>query len=98
MEILQILKVNHIPLSSPLDLRSNPALRPQLQDVVRRAVAFQPAAATVSQPGAVSDTPGWTPPRPAAAQRLQELNSLRTIEAITEEEYAEKRRRIIAEI
>ncbi|TVZ02081.1 hypothetical protein EAS64_31335 [Trebonia kvetii] len=29
---------------------------------------------------------------------MQELNSLRAMEAITEDEYAEKRRRIIAEI
>lgn len=68
----------------------------QLQDVVRRAAARQPSPVSVAQPEAVSDTPGW--PRPSAAERLQELNSLRSMGAITEDEYAEKRRRIIAEI
>jgi len=32
------------------------------------------------------------------AQRLHELNSLRAMEAITEDEYTEKRRQIISEI
>ena len=54
MEILQILKANGIPLNSMVDLRSNPALRQQLQAIVRRAAAQQaprraaaPAAAPV---------------------------------------------------
>jgi hypothetical protein len=99
MEILQILKANNIPLGGPLDLRSNsPALRQQINEVVRRAAAAQPSPAFVARPGAVSDTPEWTQERPSAAQRLQELSSLRALEAISEEEYAEKRRRIIAEI
>jgi hypothetical protein len=100
MEILQLFKANNIPLSSPLDLRSNQnlALREELRAVVRRAVASQPFPASVAQPGAVSDTPGWTPPRQSAAQRLRELDSLRAMEVINEDEYAEKRRQIISEI
>jgi Short C-terminal domain len=38
------------------------------------------------------------PPPPSAAQRLQELETLRATGAITESEYAAKRQRIIAEL
>jgi hypothetical protein len=98
MEILQILKANNIPLSGMLDVRSNPALRQQLQAVVRRAAASQPAPASVAQPGAVSASPVFTPPKPLAAQRLQELETLRVMEAITEDEYTAKRQQIISDI
>ena len=98
MEILRLLKDNNIPLDGPLDLRSDPALRLQVQDVVRRAAAAQPSPVFAERPETVSDTPGWAPPRPSAAQRMQELNSLRAIAAISEDEYAEKRQRIISEI
>lgn len=39
MEILQILKGNNIPLNRMVDIRSNPALRAQIQAVVRRAAS-----------------------------------------------------------
>jgi hypothetical protein len=92
MAILHILKDNHIPLTSPLDLRSaSPALRQQLQDVVRRAAVAQPSPAFAAGPG-------FAPPRLSTAQRLQELATLHANEAITDEEYAEKRRQIISEI
>lgn len=88
MAILQILKANNIPLTSPLDLHSaNLELRHQLQDVVRRAAAARPSPAFASGP-----------PRQSASQRLQELAGLHANEAITDDEYAEKRRQIIAEI
>jgi hypothetical protein len=87
MEILQLLKANGIPLTSPLDLRSaDPALRHQLQDVVRRAAAVQPSPAFAAGP------------RPSAAERLKELAGLHANEAITDAEYQEKRRQIISEI
>lgn len=99
MAILHILKGNRIPLTSPLDLRSaNPALRQQLQDVVRRASAARPSPAFASGPGFAAGAPGFTPPRPSAAQRLQELAGLHANEAITDDEYAERRRQIISEI
>jgi len=92
MEILQLLKDNGIPLTSPLDLRSADAsLRHQLQDVVRRAAAVQPSPAFAAGPG-------FAPPRPSAAQRLQELAALHANEAISGAEYAERRRQIISEI
>jgi hypothetical protein len=98
MEILQILKANNIPLSGMLDVRSNPALRQQLQAVVHRAAASQPAPASVAQPGVVTTSPVFTPPKPSAAQRLQELETLRVMEAITYDEYTAKRQQIISDI
>jgi hypothetical protein len=89
MEILQILKANNVPLNRMVDIRSNPALRQQIQAVVRRAAQQQ---APVEQPT----------PAPAqhqsVAQRLQELEALRTSGTLTEQEYATKRAQIISEI
>jgi hypothetical protein len=98
MEVFQILKASNIPLNGTLDLRSNPALRQQLQAVVRRAVASQASPGSVVQPGAVTDSPVFTPPKPSAAQRLQELDTLRVTEAITADEYDRKRQQIISDI
>jgi hypothetical protein len=99
MEILQVLKANNIPLTSSLDLRSaDLALRRQLQDVVRRAAAVQPSPAFAAGPGVVPGTPGFTLPRRSTAQRLQELAGLHANEAITDDEYHERRRQIISEI
>jgi len=99
MEILQLLKANRIPLSNPVDLRSaDPGLRRRLQDVVRRAAAAQRSPAFSAGSEVIADTPGWTPPRLSPAQRLQELAGLHANEAITDDEYAERRRQIISEI
>ena len=89
MEILQILKANNVPLNRMVDIRSNPALRQQIQAVVRRAVQQQAPAA---QPAPVA-----APPQ-SVAQRLQELETLRTSGALTEQEYTAKRAQIISEI
>ena len=99
MEILQLLKANRIPLTNPLDLRSaDPDLRRQLQDVVRRAAAAQRSRSFATGPGIITDTPGFISPARSAAQRLQELAGLHANEAITDDEYAERRRQIISEI
>ena len=99
MEILQLLKANRIPLTNPVDLRSaDPGLRRQLQDVVRRAAAGQRSRAFATGPGVITGTPGFISPGPSAAQRLQELAGLHANEAITDDEYAERRRQIISEI
>ena len=66
MEILQILKANNIPLNRMVDIRSNPALRQQIQAVVRRAVQQQAPAA---QPAPVAA------PQQSVALRLQELET-----------------------
>ncbi len=94
MEILQILKANNVPLNQMVDIRSNPVLRQQIQAVVRRAAEqAQAAPAGVGQPAA----PVAAPEKPIA-QRLQELETLRASGAVTEEEYAGRRARIISEI
>jgi len=96
MEILQILKANNLPLSQAGDLRSNPALRQQIQAVVRRAAEQQaPAAAPAPAGGPASVV---TPPQAPIAQRLQELETLRASGALTDQEYSARRAQIISEI
>ena len=90
MEILQILKANNIPLNRMVDIRSNPALRQQVQAVVRRAAEQQTRPA--AQPAPVAA------PQVSIAQRLQELETLRTNGALTEQEYTARRAQIISEI
>ncbi|MGW6502927.1 SHOCT domain-containing protein, partial [Nonomuraea angiospora] len=43
-------------------------------------------------------SPAFPPSERSAAQRLEELEALRTAGAITDDEYAAKRRQIISEI
>ena len=96
MEILQILKANNVPLNQAGDIRSNPALRQQIQAVVRRVAAQQaPAAAPAAAAG---PAPVGTPPQPSIAQRLQELETLRASGALTDQEYSSRRAQIISEI
>ncbi len=95
MEILQILKANNIPLNNMVDIRSNPALRQQVQAVVRRAADQQ---APAPQPAAGGPAPVAASPQQSIAQRLQELETLRTTGALTDEEYNSRRAQIIAEI
>ena len=95
MDILQILKANNVPLNRMVDIRSNPALRQQIQAVVRRAAEQQ---APAPQPAAAGPAPAVTPPPPSIAQRLQELESLRTSGALSDQEYNSRRAQIISEI
>lgn len=96
MDILQILKANGVPLDGMADLRSNPAVRQQVMDVVRRATAAErePAAA----PAAAAAPPVVPQPTAPAAQRLQEIETLRAMGTISEAEYTAKRAQIIAEL
>lgn len=88
MEILQILKANNIPLNRMVDIRSNPALRQQIQAIVRRAAAQQaPAATRASQA-----------PQASTSERLQKLETLRASGALTDQEYNTQRAQIISEI
>ncbi|OBG92699.1 hypothetical protein A5697_06530 [Mycobacterium sp. E3251] len=99
MEILQILKANNVPLNRMVDIRSNPALRQQVQAVVRRAAEQQAPAAQAAQPAAAAGpAPVVTPPQPSIAQRLQELETLRASGALTDDEYNSRRAQIISEI
>ena len=107
MEILQILKANGIGMGNMVDLRANPAARQQVQAVVRRAAAAQqtPAAPApaAAAPGAVAPSPAapFMPPpapEPSAAQRLQELETLRATGVISDAEYTTKRQQILSDL
>ncbi len=94
MEILQILKDNNVPLNRMVDIRSNPALRQQIQAVVRRAAEQAPAPqGAPAGAGSVG-----TPPQTSIAERLQQLETLRASGALTDEEYSARRTQIISEI
>jgi hypothetical protein len=94
MEIMQIYKANNLPFGGSIDIRSYPAVRQQVLDVVRRAAAAQqPAAAGV---GAAAPAPGA--PQASVAQRLQDLEALHKSGVVSDEEYASKRTQIIADI
>jgi hypothetical protein len=94
MEILRILKANQVPADGTIDIRSNPAVRQQVMAVVRRATA---AAEPVSAPSAAAPV-APTVAAPSAAQRLQELETLRVMGTVTESEYTAKRAQIIADL
>ncbi|WP_077077597.1 SHOCT domain-containing protein [Mycobacterium numidiamassiliense] len=95
MEILQILKANGVPLNRMVDIRSNPALRQQIQAVVRRAAEQQSPAA---QPAGAGPIPAAPPVQQPIAERLQELEALRAKGVVTDEEYNSRRAQIISEI
>ena len=84
MEIMQILKANNVPMNGSIDIRSNPAVRQQVMNVVRRAAAQQ-----VPSPAHMAPPP---------AQRLQEVETLRATGAISESEYSSKRQQILADL
>lgn len=89
MKIFNVLHVNGIPLSGTIDTRSNPVVRQQVLDIVRRAAA-PPGPAPAPSP-----LPVYTPPPPTVSQRLQELETLRATGAVSEAEYQAKRREIL---
>jgi hypothetical protein len=93
MEILQILKANNVPLNRMVGIRSNPALRQQIQAVVRRAAEQQAQPAPAAQPAPVA-----APSQQSIAHRLQELETLRASGALTDQEYTSRRAQIISEI
>jgi len=100
MEIMQILKANNVPMNGTIDIRSNPAVRQQVMNVVRRAAAQQapPPAYAPPPPQAPSSFTATAPPEPSTSQRLQELETLRATGAISEAEYAAKRQQIISQL
>ncbi|AQA01789.1 hypothetical protein BVC93_04310 [Mycobacterium sp. MS1601] len=92
MDIMRILKANNVPLSGTIDLRSNPGVRQQVMNVVRRAAG--PPRVSTSAPEPVMPTA----PVPSTAARLQELETLRAMGTISDDEYTAKRQQIIAEL
>ncbi|GAB7072018.1 SHOCT domain-containing protein [Mycobacterium hodleri] len=94
MEIMQILKSNGVPMNGTIDIRSNPVVRQQVMNVVRRAAAQRvPPAAHMATPPVDPAAPYVppAPPPPSTAQRLQELETLRAMGTISESEYTTKR-------
>lgn len=96
MQILNVLHLNGASLSGTIDMRSNPAVRQQVLDIVRRAAASGTQSPPVAP--APSPLPVYTPPPPTVSQRLQELETLRTTGTITAAEYEAKRREILADL
>ena len=90
MEILQIYKANNLPFGGTVDIRNYPAVRQQIMAVVRRAAAQQPTPAAA---GGVA-----APPQQSVAQRLDELQKLRTSGALSGAEYTAARQKIIADL
>ena len=88
MDVLAVLRANHIPLSGTIDTRSNPVVRQQVLDIVRNARSD--SGVDVNQ-GAPTD-------RPTVSQRLQELQNLRTTGVVTEAEYTAKRQQILDDL
>ncbi|HEX2284899.1 MAG TPA: SHOCT domain-containing protein [Mycobacterium sp.] len=95
IEILQILKTNGFGWKTNPDLSSNPTARQQVRAVIRRAAAQQAPAAPAA---AAAAAPITAPPEPSAAQRLQELETMRASGGLSEHEYAAKRQQIIANL
>jgi hypothetical protein len=99
MEIMQILKANNVPMNGTIDIRSNPAVRQQVMDVVRRAATQQaPPPAYAPPPAQAASFTATAPPEPSTSQRLQELETLRATGAISDAEYASKRQQIISDL
>lgn len=94
MEIMQILRANNIAMNGTIDIRSNPVVRQQVMDVVRRAAGSSPAALAAP----VSSPPMPQMPTVTTAQRLQELETLRATGTITESEYTAKRQQILSDL
>ena len=96
MQILHVLHANQIPLRGTIDIRSNPVVRQQVMEIVRRAGAAPPAREVIAAaPAATVVAP--SPPR-TVSQRLQELDTLHATGTITDDEYGAKRREILADL
>jgi hypothetical protein len=99
MEIMQILKANNVAMNGTIDIRSNPVVRQQVMNVVRRTAAQQaPPPAHMAPPSSAQSFTAMAPPEPSTSQRLQELETLRATGAISETEYASKRQQIISDL
>ena len=96
MQILQVLHANQIPLHGTIDTRSNPVVRQQVMEIVRRASVAAPDPELI--PAAPPPAAFVATPRPTVSQRLQELQTLHATGAITDEEYTAKRGQILADL
>jgi hypothetical protein len=103
MEIMQILKANNVPMNGTIDMRSNPVVRQEVMEVVRRAAAQQQPTAGNYPPPPPPPPPGQpayaaAAPAPSVSQRLQELETLRATGTISDAEYTAKRQQILGEL
>lgn len=100
MQIMQVLKANNIPMQGTIDMRSNPVVRKQVMAIVRNATrpAGAPAPAAAPAPSTGAAPAGAASPEASFAQRLSELEALRSNGAISDAEYTAKRQQIIAEL
>lgn len=104
-EIIAILHRYGVPAGGTIDLRSNPAAREEVLDVVRgftatTASATTTSATTTAPAGAGADSAVAGPDvasRPVA-ERLADLDDLRRRGAISESEYTAARQRILGSI
>jgi hypothetical protein len=88
LEILQVLRLHNVSVDKLDDLKTvNPAAYSQVQAIARNTVArpATPLTATASS-------------EPAVAQRLRELETLRSAGSITDAEYFAKRQQVIADL
>ncbi|HEX2212007.1 MAG TPA: SHOCT domain-containing protein, partial [Mycobacterium sp.] len=95
MEILRILMSHGIGMNNLMELQSNPTARQQVRAVVRRAAAEQPSVVRAGGSTSTAASSGG-PTEATTAQRLQELEMLRSAGGISEDEYTVKRQQIIA--
>lgn len=95
MQIFSVLHANGVPLGGTLDMRSNPVVRQQVIDIVRRSGHAEASASPALEP---SPLPTYVPPAPTVSQRLQELETLRATGAVSAAEYEAKRREILADL
>lgn len=94
MDILRVLHAHGIPLSAAVDIRSNPTVRQQISAIVRHAAETSGSAAAP-----VPTTPAVDlPPPPTVSERLQQLDTLHVTGGISEAEYNDKRKQIIADL
>lgn len=91
--ILTVLHANGIPLGGAIDIRSNPVVRAQVMDIVRRAAGQGAPGQGAPAPVAFSAAPALT-----VSQRLAELDTLRATGAITDAEYSIKRTQILGDL
>ncbi len=95
MEILQVLRANGIPLRGAVDIRSDPVVRDQVMQIVRRTAAAAPDLTPGASPVQMVTAPvvGRT-----VSERLEQLQTLHATGAITDAEYDAKRQEILADL
>jgi hypothetical protein len=88
LEVLQVVRLHKVNVDKLDDLReANPAAYQQVLTIARNA-----AARATASPSAIKSSES------TAAQRLQELETLRSTGSLTDAEYTAKRQQVIADL